>query len=243
MLIKADLHNHTTFSFDGEMSPRRFVKLYARLGFGAVAVTEHNTILGALAVRDLDPPFKVIVGEEIKSKQGEIIGLFLEKNIRKGMSAVDTAKAIHDQGGLTLLPHPFVYLVPSRMDHRVLPELLPHLDIIENINARAPEPTRDRFSALWSRTLGVTASAGSDAHNAGAVGNGYVLMEDFDDPQDFLEKLGRAAIVSERRESMFRTALNFALGHTWGPPRVFGMIRRYKRGAPIRAVWDPAGAV
>ncbi|KAB2855821.1 MAG: PHP domain-containing protein [Bauldia sp.] len=93
MRIKVDLHNHTNFSFDGEMNPRRFVEVYTRLGFGAVAVTDHNTRLGALAVAELDPPFRVIVSCEVKSREGEIIGLFLDRDIPRGLSAIDTAKA------------------------------------------------------------------------------------------------------------------------------------------------------
>ncbi|MCB1154861.1 PHP domain-containing protein [bacterium] len=237
MLIKVDLHNHTTFSFDGEMNPRRFIERYTELGFGAVAVTDHNTRLGALAIRELDPPFKVIVGCEVSTQYGEIIGLFLEKDIKKKMHPLDAAKAIHDAGGITLLPHPFLG-IPTAMKREILPQLLPHIDIVEGLNARGPEPAKDFDSYLWGRYHGLAISGGSDAHSASGAGSGYVLMEDFDGPQDFLEKLRRGTIVTRRREMLYRSAMNLVYGKTYGWLRVQNMIRKHKAGAPLRELWD-----
>ena len=238
MLIKADLHNHTTFSFDGELNPLRFVERYVERGFGAVAVTDHNTCLGALAVRDLDPPFKVIIGSEIKTTGGELIGLFLEKDVKRDMSPVDTAKAIHDAGGLTLLPHPFIKAVLTRMSEHLLPELLPHLDIIEGLNARGANPAEDRDALLWGRQAGLAVSAGSDAHSRSAVGSGFVIMEDFEGPEDFLEKLRAATVVNTRREMLLRAAGNLIYGYAWGVTRVKRMIKKHEEGVPVRDLWD-----
>ncbi|MBZ0274419.1 PHP domain-containing protein [bacterium] len=238
MRIKVDLHNHTNFSFDGEMNPRRFVEVYTRLGFGAVAVTDHNTRLGALAVAELDPPFRVIVSCEVKSREGEIIGLFLDRDIPRGLSAIDTAKAIHDAGGLTLLPHPMIDVVPTRIDPRVLPAVLEHIDIIECVNARNADPAFDRDAALVANAYGKARGAGSDAHAISGAGTGYVLMEPFDGPADFLEKLHRGTIVARKREAMARSLVNFAYGNTLGQIRVGRMIRAHRRGVPLRRLWD-----
>jgi predicted metal-dependent phosphoesterase TrpH len=238
MLIKVDLHNHTCFSFDGEMNPRQFLERYASLGFGAVAVTDHNTRYGALAVRELDPPFKVIVGCEVGSKDGEIIGLFLEKDIRPLMSAVDTAKAIHDAGGLVLVPHPFVKIVHSRIREKVLPALLPHIDIVEGLNARGVVPAEDLEGLLWARARGLPVSAGSDAHLARGAGTGYVLMEDFNGPSDFLENLRAGALVNLARESLLSSGLNYLRGLLFGKSRVRRMKRDLDSGVPLRQLWD-----
>jgi predicted metal-dependent phosphoesterase TrpH len=242
MLIKADLHNHTNFSFDGEVTPQALVDHYAEQGFGAVAVTDHNSRLGGLAVAELDPPFQVIVGAEIKSRHGEIIGLFLDKDIEPGLSAVETAQAIHEAGGLTLLPHPFLPLVISRMDERELPGLVAHLDLVEALNARGDDPTHDRDAVTWARASGIAMSAGSDAHHLGGIGTGYVLMEDFDGPQDFLEKVRNGSLVCARRTHLYRSFFNWIPGHVFGWRRIRKMHSEYKKDRPMRPLWEKPDA-
>ncbi len=238
MLIKVDLHNHTNFSFDGEMTPRTLVDCFAEKGFGAVAVTDHNSRLGGLAVAELNPPFKVIPGVEVKSKHGEIIGLFVEKDIEPGMDAVDTAKAIHEAGGLTLLPHPFIKLVVSRMDERQLPALVEHLDIIEALNARGDDPKEDRFAYAWAKSHGLAVSAASDAHHPGGVGGGYMLMEDFDGKDDFINKLKKGTLICAQRTHLYRSFFNWIPGHIFGIRRIRKMHKDYRRGESLRPLWQ-----
>ena len=242
MLIKVDLHNHTNFSFDGEMTPQTLVDHYADKGFGAVAVTDHNSRLGALAVAELNPPFKVIAGVEVKSRHGEIIGLFVNEDIKPGMSAVETAQAIHQAGGLTLLPHPFIALVISRMDERQLPDLIEHLDIVEALNARGDDPSEDRYAYLWAKTHGLAMSAGSDAHHVGGVGNGYVLMEDFQGKDDFLEKLKKGSLICTQRTHLYRSFFNWIPGHIFGIRRISKMHEDYRKGESMRPLWEQKGA-
>jgi predicted metal-dependent phosphoesterase TrpH len=104
--MKADLHAHTHFSRDALTSVSTFARRYAQAGIDCVAVSDHNNIDGALAVRS-EAAFRVIVSEEIKSSEGEIIGLFLQETIRKGLTPEDTVRAIREQGGLVLIPHPY----------------------------------------------------------------------------------------------------------------------------------------
>src|SRR2546422_585266 len=97
--IRIDLHNHTHFSSDSILSPKRFVRECRRRGLDRVAVTDHNTIRGALATRGL-ADFPVIIGEEILTTDGEIIGLFLEGEIPRGLTAAETVERIKAQGGV-----------------------------------------------------------------------------------------------------------------------------------------------
>src|SRR2546430_13305684 len=107
---RADLHMHTTFS-DGWPEPHQLVDHARSAGLDVIAVTDHDTIEGALRAADFaasrpDAPH-VIVGEEVSSRHGHILGLFLERRVRPGMSAAATVDAIHDQDGIAIAAHPF----------------------------------------------------------------------------------------------------------------------------------------
>ncbi|HEM62447.1 MAG TPA: PHP domain-containing protein, partial [Chloroflexi bacterium] len=115
--MKVDLHVHTCFSIDGHMSPRDIVKAARQRGLNALAITDHNTIDGALVVRSL-APFLVIIGEEISTAEGELMALFLETTIPKGLSARKTATLARGQGGLVGVPHPFDRFRPERLEER-----------------------------------------------------------------------------------------------------------------------------
>ena len=104
--MKADLHAHTHFSRDAVTSVETFTRRYEAAGIDVVAVSDHNNIDGALAVREI-APFRVVLSEEIRTSEGEIIGFFLQETVRKGLTPEDTVRAIREQGGLVCVPHPF----------------------------------------------------------------------------------------------------------------------------------------
>lgn len=241
MPVKVDLHNHTNFSFDGSMTPRDLMAEAALAKIDVLAVTDHGTRLGGLALRELDPPFRVIIGCEIMTARGELIGLFLD-NLKddppSGMDPVDAAKLIHDAGGLTYLPHPLLDYLPSRMKPDAWERLLPHLDIVEAINARGSQAAHDRAGARWGRHHHKVLGAGSDAHIRAGVGTGYVIMDDFDGPADFLEKLGRGVTVCRRRETPFVSVINLAVGIAIGRKRAKSMLTAHRAGTPLREIWD-----
>ena len=133
--MKADLHAHTHFSRDALTSVSTFVRRYQRAGIDCVAVSDHNNIDGALAVR-ADAAFNVIVSEEIKSSEGEIIGLFLQETIRKGLTPEDTVRAIREQGGLVLIPHPYDRVRKSPLREEAALRIMNDIDIIEVFNSR-----------------------------------------------------------------------------------------------------------
>jgi predicted metal-dependent phosphoesterase TrpH len=104
--LRADFHSHSHYSRDSVISPQAFIDRCLRKGIDCIAVTDHNEIEGAFVIQKL-APFKVIVGEEVKTSEGEIIGLFLKELVPKGMSPEDTIDCIHEQGGLAVIPHPY----------------------------------------------------------------------------------------------------------------------------------------
>ena len=105
-MLKADFHIHSYFSPDSEMSPESIASRCVDVGLNCIAVTDHNTIDGALAVSKI-ATFNVIIGEEVGSSEGEITGLFLEETIPRGLGPVETAKRLNEQGGLVPITHPF----------------------------------------------------------------------------------------------------------------------------------------
>jgi predicted metal-dependent phosphoesterase TrpH len=166
-------------------------------GIGAIGITDHNTIAGALAFRAIAKNIKVIVGEEILTRAGEIIGLFLEREIASNLDPRETCKQIKDQGGLVYVPHPFDIFKVNRLNKRALLDLLDIVDIIEVFNAKANVPACNKVAARFAHEYGKIAAAGSDAHYLEAIGMCGNQMEDFTTPQEFLQNLSQANLITK----------------------------------------------
>ena len=213
--IKVDLHTHTNASFDSWLTPERYARRAVALGFGAMAITDHGTIDGALRVRDLDPPFQVIVAQEIFSTAGEIIGLFLELPIPGGLSPRAVCEEIRAQGGLVHIPHPFGCFALERLKPDALTSLLDLIDSVEVLNARNTFPSDDRDAEAFADRHGFVKAAGSDSHLRRDMGRAYQYVRPFDGPRDFLDALREGERVLERR-----TFLGLSLG-----PQLYGLGR------------------
>ena len=175
-MIKADLHIHTAYSPDSITSLQQVIARCREAEINCVAVTDHNTILGALKLKEM-AEFTVIVGEEIKTRSGEIIGYFLSEEIPARLSAEETVHRIKDQGGLVCIPHPFDRLRRSAIRCETLQTLLPYIDIIEVFNSRVLL-SKDNLSArIFAATNELLGSAGSDAHVASEIGGVVVPID------------------------------------------------------------------
>ena len=192
--MKVDLHAHTHFSRDALTSVSTFVRRYQRAAIDCVAVSDHNNIDGALAVRS-DAAFRVIVSEEIKSSEGEIIGLFLQETIRKGLTPEDTIRAIREQGGLVLIPHPYDRVRRSPLREDAALRIMKDVDIIEVFNSRTVFASDNQKSRALAETHGKLMSASSDAHTPWEIGLSYTDMPPFEGPRDFLIALGKGTLV------------------------------------------------
>lgn len=170
-----DLHSHSAASFDSLSDPRKMVKKAERLGLTHLAITDHERVDAAQRARDFaGERLQVIVGEEIRSVDGDIIGLFLEHAVAPGMSAADTAAAIHEQGGLVGLPHPFDGLRSSGGSaagaaERRLEQLAAIVDYVETHNARAYRDANP-LAAAFAAGHGLPGIASSDAHSIMELG-------------------------------------------------------------------------
>jgi predicted metal-dependent phosphoesterase TrpH len=196
-VLKADLHTHTHYSRDCLISPERYVSRCLELGINCVAVTDHNSIEGALAVQRL-APFKVIVAEEIKTTDGELTGFFLKEAIPRGLTPEETIERVKAQEGLVSLPHPFDRIRREPLRARARERILSRLDVIEVFNSRTSLLRDSERARRLAAELGLPMTAGSDAHCAGELGTAYVEMPDFEGPQEFLEALRQGRIVGQR---------------------------------------------
>ena len=205
-LIDVDLHMHTDHSNDCVTPVEVLLATARERGLGAIAVTDHNEISGALEAREKAAEFgvKVIVGEEVKTKdQGEVIGLFIEEKIPRGMSLEETIAEIRRQGGIVYVPHPFdrLHSVP---DYEHLLAVVDQVDAIEIFNPRIAIAAWNEEAVRFAGKYRIPGGAGSDAHVAQGLGAVRIRMRDFDGPDEFLQSLRDADIIG--RPSSLRYA-------------------------------------
>jgi predicted metal-dependent phosphoesterase TrpH len=202
---------HTDHSHDCATPVEVLLATAREQGLGAIAVTDHNEISGALEARAkaAEAGVKVIVGEEVKTAgQGEVIGLFLEEKIPRGLSLEETVAEIRRQGGVVYVPHPFdrMHSVP---DYDNLLAILEQVDALEVFNSRVAiasfNDEADRFAAKYR----LAAGAGSDSHVPQGLGSVRVRMRDFDGPREFLQSLRQAEIITRPSSLLYVQALKF----------------------------------
>jgi glycosyltransferase involved in cell wall biosynthesis len=228
-LIDVDLHMHTDHSNDCA-TPVEVLLAEARArGLGAIAVTDHNEISGALEARAKANGVKVIVGEEVKTaEQGEVIGLFIEDKIPRGMTLQETIAEIKRQGGLVYVPHPFdrMHSVP---DYEHLLSVIDDVDAIEVFNPRIAIAEFNEEAVRFAAKYRIPAGAGSDAHVPQGLGSVRIRMRDFDGPDEFLESLRDADIIRNPASLLYVQALKFL--QTKAMP---GAARRASRERRVR---------
>jgi len=210
-LIDVDLHMHTDHSHDCATPVESLLETARDRGLGAIAVTEHNEISGAVAAAAIAEQYgvKVILGEEVKTaSQGEVIGLFITEKIERGMTLAETVAEIKRQGGLVYVPHPFdrMHSVP---DYEHLLPIVDQIDLIEIYNPRVALDTFNEEAARFAAKYRIPAAAGSDSHVTQGLGTARVRMRDFDGPEEFLESLREAEIHSTPTNYVYVQALKF----------------------------------
>lgn len=187
--VRVDLHSHTMWSGDSTTTPDEIEEAVAEAGLDVLCITDHNAIRGATDLADR-LSCRVIVGEELRTQYGEIIGLFLAERVAAGTPPAEAAREIRAQGGLVYIPHPFD---PMRrnLTEPALYELARAglVDAVEVINAKTSLRSLNERAARFAAEFDLATGAGSDAHVPLALGSAFVEMPDFDGPADFLAKL------------------------------------------------------
>lgn len=213
----ADLHCHTARSFDSLSDPVRVAQVAAERGITHLAITDHDRIDGALVARDAAPAgLTVIVGEEVRSADGDVIALWIEEPVPSGLSAEETIARIHAQGGLAGIPHPFDRFRGSaaKDGEDRLERLAPLVDYVEAFNARVPYGSANERAALFAREHNLPGVAASDAHTLMEVGLAYtVLPPPISSPAELRAALGTVrgdALVTQRSSLLIRAFMPFA---------------------------------
>jgi hypothetical protein len=209
-LIEVDLHMHTDHSPDCATPVEVLLETARDRGLGAIAITDHNEVSGALEARRIAEgmdDIKVIVAEEVKTaEQGEVIGLFLEERIPRGMSMRETIAEIRRQGGLVYVPHPFdrFHSVP---DYEHLLDIVEEIDVLEVFNPRVAVTAFNEEAERFARKYRIVPGAGSDSHVAQGLGSVRVRIQDFDGPEEFLEAMRDADITRKHKNLVYVQAL------------------------------------
>lgn len=191
-MFKVDLHTHSSASPDGGITKAEYKHVLDSGLLDMIAVTDHNEISLALELQQ-ELGDKIIVGEEIMSTNGEIIGLFLTKIVPAGLSPVETIKRIRDQGGLVYVPHPFE-TVRKGISPQTLEEIADHVDILEVCNGRALLQNRSGQAVVWSRLNNVIGAASSDAHGVKGLGKTFSDLAELPSHETLVGLLERAVL-------------------------------------------------
>lgn len=200
-MLKADFHIHSKYSMDCQSEPEAIIKRCQDIGINCIAITDHDAVQGGIETAKM-APFKVIVGEEILTPVGEIMGLFLKERIPSGISPEKAIAAIKEQGGLVNIPHPFDLLRGIRLSGGEMERIAAEIDCIEVFNARCRMAAYNKKALDFAIGHDLPGIGGSDAHSPAEIGNVIVELPEFETPQEFLESL-RAAKINGQKSSPF----------------------------------------
>jgi predicted metal-dependent phosphoesterase TrpH len=239
-LIEVDLHMHTDHSGDCATPVDVLLQTARDRGLGAIAITDHNEVSGALEARKIAEQMgdiKVIVAEEVKTaEQGEVIGLFLEEKIPKGLTMAETIAEIRRQGGLVYVPHPFdrFHSVP---DYEHLLDMVEEIDLLEVFNPRVALTSFNEEAVRFASKYRIVPAAGSDSHVAQGLGSVRQRIHDFDGPAEFLEAMRDADITRKHKNLVYVQTLKFlqTTGRPKAPKRRVPDAKPVRGGRPRRA--------
>jgi len=195
-MYKIDLHTHSTESPDGGITVAQYHKIIESGILDCIAITDHNSTKLAQELHDQLGP-KIIVGEEIMTTEGEIVGLFLSEQVKPYMSPLETIQTIKKQNGLVYIPHPFE-TVRKGMHPQILEELSQHIDIVEICNGRAFAQNRSDQAVVWARMNRIIGAASSDAHGVRGLGKTYTQINELPTRDSLLELLKSGIPITTR---------------------------------------------
>ncbi|MBN1186581.1 MAG: PHP domain-containing protein [Bacteroidales bacterium] len=208
MPLIADLHCHTVWSHDSCNRIQWIINRCNKVGINCLAVTDHDCIDGAFQLKEA-APFRVIVGEEINTGEGEIIGLFINSWISPMQGLAKTIENIKMQDALVYLPHPLSISRNTSLNLNKLKELHDEIDIVEVFNSRTRhEHDDDKWFIEWINTGKVVKAVGSDAHAPYEFGNVMIKMENFTSKEEFLQSLAGAYWEVKKSSIFFRYIFN-----------------------------------
>lgn len=191
-MYKVDLHTHSSASPDGGISPAQYIKALDSGLLDAIAITDHNEVSLALELHE-QLGDRIIVGEEIMTTNGEIIGLFLTRKVPAGLSPIDAVRHIKDQNGIVYIPHPFETFRKG-LDPHTLEQIADYVDVVEVCNGRAFMQNRSAQAVVWARLNQKDSAASSDAHGLKGLGRTYSDLPELPTRQNLLNILDKSVL-------------------------------------------------
>lgn len=194
-LWNVDLHSHTRWSKDCLSEFETIIHLCLKRGIHRIAITDHNTADGAMAMQKMAPEL-VIVGEEIMTTEGEILAYFLRESVPAGLTPMETIRRLRDQGAVISVSHPFDRLRKGAWGKEALDRIRDHVDAIEVFNARCLYKEDNRQALTYASAHKLRGTAGSDAHSRPEYGQTLTQLPPFHDAASFLDALKAATYIS-----------------------------------------------
>lgn len=227
--MKTLIHLHTNYSYDSDIPVEALADFVLREEIDCIAVTDHDTIEGAVRLQAMTD-CRVIVGEEVSTRDGHLIGLFLTRHVEPGMTAMDTARAIHDQGGLVLVPHPFIRTFGCALKKKTV-EIAELIDAVEIFNSQNLSPLADWQAIRFAKERELPMFVGSDSHSVTSIAPAYQLMPAFENPAEFLISLRSAAFTRRRHPVSYFIVAAYRIARHYASRAISALSR--KKTSPV----------
>lgn len=190
-MLRTEFHCHTNASKDSLTRPEDLVRAARKIGLDRLVITDHNSIVGAVAAQKLDPEL-VIIGEEIMTTKGEILAAFVREEIPAGLTPEETIRRLREQGAFISVSHPYDTHRKGGWKEADLLAIAPHVDAIEIFNSRCLDPQFNVRSRDFAEKHNLPGTVGSDAHATFEVGKSVVLLDPFQGPDEMRAVIRRA---------------------------------------------------
>lgn len=207
---RLEFHCHTIYSKDCLVRVEKLIETCRQKGIDRIVITDHNTTRGAFHAQKLDPD-RVIVGEEILTQRGELLAAFLQEEVPKGLTPIETINILRDQGAFISVAHPFDRLRSGHWHLEDLLEIVPLVDAIEIFNARSMSPDFNRQAEEFAKEHNLLGTVGSDAHAAFELGRAAMLLPDFHDAASLKSALSEVRYETTLSSPFVRFTSRFAV--------------------------------
>jgi len=208
--IRVELHVHTRLSKDSLADPEKILARCETLGIDRIAITDHNEIDAGLALHARAPE-RVIVGEEVETTQGELLGYFMSERVPGGLDPLEAIARLKAQGAVISVPHPLDTPRSTHWEVEELEKIVPYVDAIEVFNARCLSNIYNQRAQTFAKKNGLLQTGGSDAHSLWELGRATMLMPQFDDPESFKEALWESDIDGKRSSPLVHFFSRYAV--------------------------------
>jgi len=206
--MKIIFHLHSKYSKDSLLDLEKIAQIAEKNKIDAVILTDHNNLAPEKEIEKIKK-IRIIPGEEIKTKEGEIIGIFLKEKIEMGLGIKETIEKIKEQKGLVIVPHPFDSFRKNRLKEKSLFENIDQIEIIEIFNSRNILNSANKKALEFAKKYNKVFIVGSDAHSQFEIAKAIIEIEDFSDQFDFLEKLKKAKFFTKKTSIFVQSLVIF----------------------------------